>query len=100
VETQKRKSDSKRFSGALLRYIERVIFKGVFIDFDDTLAYFDEVKNREYETVLVSMLKKYGYERRPKDLASVLVQHLCEEHKRRTEDCSRIPESNAQETVR
>ena len=49
-----------------------MIFKGVLIDFGETLAYLDEVKNREYQAVLAETLKRYGYERRPKDLASVL----------------------------
>jgi putative hydrolase of the HAD superfamily len=46
--------------------------KGVLIDFGGTLAFHDDVKNREYEAALVSVLKKYGYERRLKDLSSVL----------------------------
>jgi HAD superfamily hydrolase (TIGR01509 family) len=46
--------------------------KGVLIDFGGTLAFLDEVKSREYETALVSVLKKYGYERRLKDVSSAL----------------------------
>jgi HAD superfamily hydrolase (TIGR01509 family) len=49
-----------------------MIFKGVLIDFGETLAYLDEVKNREYEAALIETLKKHGYDRRLKDLASVL----------------------------
>lgn len=49
-----------------------MIFKGVLIDFGGTLAYLDEVEFREYEEALVAALKKYGYERRLEDLASVL----------------------------
>jgi len=47
-------------------------FKGVLIDFGGTLAYLDEVKNREYEAILVAKLKKLGYETSLEDLASVL----------------------------
>jgi putative hydrolase of the HAD superfamily len=46
--------------------------KGILIDFGGTLAFHDDVKSREYEAVLVSVLKKYGYERRLKDVSSVL----------------------------
>jgi len=46
--------------------------KGILIDFGGTLAFRDEMKNREYEAALVLVLKKYGYERRLKDLSSVL----------------------------
>jgi HAD superfamily hydrolase (TIGR01509 family) len=49
-----------------------LIFKGVLIDFGGTLAYLDEVEFREYEEALVVALKKYGYERCLKDVASVL----------------------------
>lgn len=47
-------------------------FKAVLIDFGGTLAYLDEVENKRYEEALILTLKKYGYERRLKDLASVL----------------------------
>lgn len=47
-------------------------FKGVLIDFGDTLAYRDEVRFRAYEDALVTALKKCGIERRPDDLASAL----------------------------
>jgi len=47
-------------------------FKGVLIDFGGTLAYLDEVEVKEYEEALVAALKKYGYERRLEDVASVL----------------------------
>jgi HAD superfamily hydrolase (TIGR01509 family) len=46
--------------------------KGVLIDFGGTLAFLDEMKNREYEEALVSVLKKYGYKGRLKDLSSAL----------------------------
>jgi HAD superfamily hydrolase (TIGR01509 family) len=46
--------------------------KGVLIDFGETLAFLDKMKNTEYEAALVSVLKKHGYERRLKDLSSVL----------------------------
>ena len=46
--------------------------KGVLIDFGGTLAFHDEAKSREYETALVSVLEKYGYERNLKDLSFVL----------------------------
>lgn len=72
MERSKRKPDSKRVSGILRRCTERLILKGVLIDFGDTLAYLDETKFREYETALVVTLKKCGYERHLKDLASVL----------------------------
>jgi HAD superfamily hydrolase (TIGR01509 family) len=49
-----------------------MIFKGVLIDFGDTLAYLDEVEFREYEEALVATLKKCGYKRRLEDLDSVL----------------------------
>ena len=49
-----------------------MIFKGVLIDFGGTLAYLDEVKNREYEAVLVAKLRQLGYETSLEDLASVL----------------------------
>lgn len=49
-----------------------MIFKGVLIDFGGTLAYIDEVEFRAYEEALVAALKKYGYEKRLEDLASVL----------------------------
>lgn len=49
-----------------------MIFKGVLIDFGGTLAYLDEVEFRKYEEALIATLKKYGYERRLEDLASVL----------------------------
>jgi putative hydrolase of the HAD superfamily len=49
-----------------------MVFKGVLIDFGETLAYLDEAKNREYEAVLIEALKKHGYERLLEDLASVL----------------------------
>jgi HAD superfamily hydrolase (TIGR01509 family) len=52
---------------------ETIIFKGVLIDFGGTLAYLDEVKNREYEAVLVATLRKLGYETSLEDIASVLV---------------------------
>ncbi len=47
-------------------------FRGILIDFGDTLAYIDDAENREYENVLVSTLKKFGFERHPKNVASVL----------------------------
>jgi HAD superfamily hydrolase (TIGR01509 family) len=47
-------------------------FKGVLIDFGGILAYLDEAQSREYEEALVTALKKYGYETRPEELASVL----------------------------
>jgi HAD superfamily hydrolase (TIGR01509 family) len=46
--------------------------KGVLIDFGGTLAFLDELKNREYEAALVLALWKYGYEGSLKDLSSVL----------------------------
>jgi HAD superfamily hydrolase (TIGR01509 family) len=46
--------------------------KGVLIDFGGTLAFLDEMKNREYEAALVLVIKKYGYERRLKALSSTL----------------------------
>jgi HAD superfamily hydrolase (TIGR01549 family) len=47
-------------------------YKGVLVDFGDTVAYVDEVAFREYEKALVMVLKKYGYRRRLKDVASAL----------------------------
>ena len=49
-----------------------MIFKGVLIDFGDTLAYLDEAEFKQYEEALIATLKKYGYKRRLEDLASVL----------------------------
>jgi len=49
-----------------------MIFKGVLIDFGDTLAYLDEVRNREYEAALVAKLKEFGHDTSLEDLASVL----------------------------
>jgi HAD superfamily hydrolase (TIGR01509 family) len=46
--------------------------RGVLIDFGGTLAFHDNIKNREYEGALRSVLKKYGYERCLKDISSVL----------------------------
>ena len=49
-----------------------MVFKGVLIDFGDTLAFVDETKSREYEAALLSVLKKFGYAGSPKTLSSVL----------------------------
>ena len=47
-------------------------FKGVLIDFGDTLAYFDEVESTRYEEALVSKLWEYGCELHLKDLDAIL----------------------------
>jgi HAD superfamily hydrolase (TIGR01509 family) len=49
-----------------------LILKGVLIDFGDTLAYLDKIKERKYEAELVSELRKYGYERSLEALSAVL----------------------------
>ena|GEM_PF-2050063 len=49
-----------------------MILKGVLIDFGNTLAFVDKMKNREYEAALLSVLKKFGYEGSRKSLSSVL----------------------------
>jgi HAD superfamily hydrolase (TIGR01509 family) len=49
-----------------------MLFKGVLIDFGDTLAYLDDVEFKEYEKALVTTLKKCGYEIGLEDLASAL----------------------------
>ena len=56
----------------LRKCCKALTLRGVLIDFGGTLAFHDDTKNREYETALVSVLKKYGYERCLKDLSSVL----------------------------
>ncbi len=52
--------------------LEKLILKGVLIDFGSTLAYLDETENRRYEAALVSVLCKYGYECQLQYLDSVL----------------------------
>jgi HAD superfamily hydrolase (TIGR01549 family) len=56
-------------------------YKGVLIDFGDTVAYVDEVEFREYEKALAVALKKYGYKRRLKDIASALASIYMESTK-------------------
>jgi HAD superfamily hydrolase (TIGR01509 family) len=72
LRSRARKFYSKGFSGTLRGCSERLVFKGVLIDFGGTLAYLDEIKFGEYEAELVATLRKYGYERRLKDLSAVL----------------------------
>lgn len=47
-------------------------FKGVLVDFGDTLAYFDEERNRRYVEGLLSILRRYGYQKNLDDLNSFL----------------------------
>jgi HAD superfamily hydrolase (TIGR01549 family) len=47
-------------------------FKGVLIDFGDTLAYIDEIGNRKYHEALLSTVKKFGYQGTLKELAGTL----------------------------
>jgi len=49
-----------------------MIWKGVLVDFGGTLAFLDEIENQQYETALLSVLRKYGYEGPLNDLSSVL----------------------------
>lgn len=49
-----------------------MVFKGVLIDFGDTLAYLNEIKFGEYEAELAATLGKYGYKRQLKDLSEIL----------------------------
>jgi putative hydrolase of the HAD superfamily len=49
-----------------------MIWKGVLVDFGGTLAFLDEMKNQQYDTALLSVLRKYGYTGPLEDLSSVL----------------------------
>jgi len=47
-------------------------FKGVLVDFGDTLAHVDEEENRKYEEAIQSTTRKYGYRGDLDDLSSSL----------------------------
>ncbi len=50
-----------------------MVFKGVLLDFGDTLAYRDEEKFKAYQEAVIATLKKYGYDRSVDTLASAFV---------------------------
>jgi HAD superfamily hydrolase (TIGR01509 family) len=56
-------------------------YKGVLIDFGDTVAYVDEVEFGEYEKALVVALEKCGFKRCLKDVASALASVYMESTK-------------------
>jgi len=47
-------------------------FKGVLIDFGDTLVHVDKEGNRRYEEALLSTVRKYGHQGNLGDLSSIL----------------------------
>ena len=59
----------------------RLTYRGVLIDFGETLAYVDEVAFREYEKALAVALKKCGYKRRLRDVDCALASVYMESSK-------------------
>jgi len=65
---------------------ERVDLKGVLIDFGDTLVYADEEAHRGYVEGLLSILRRYGYQKNLKDLDSLLGNAYFNSSKGETKD--------------
>lgn len=60
--------------------------KGVLIDFGDTLAHIDEDGEKRYEERLLSVIRRYGYQKNLKNLGSVLHNTHRSSHKGEMKD--------------
>lgn len=60
--------------------------KGVLIDFGDTLAHIDEDGEKRYEERLLSVIRRYGFQKNLENLASVLHNTYRSSHKGEMKD--------------